>query len=225
MRSFLFLAFALFSLSIISASIGCQQRGTESFDGGTIRETWEEPGFSRGPVLQFEGVVYGDDSGHPLRGFLRDELKASGRRMLDLDAGTGVLGILADLNDATEVIATASDRTSLRCIRYNAAQQRVSENHHAVLAEQNPWDLPAQIQPFDLIVADLAMTEPDRLAAIFDGLADHLQPSGRAVFAVGPRRELSFWEELATANGLQTRWAIDQETEFQRERLLEVRRR
>lgn len=214
-----------FVSTLAAAASGCRSRASESFDGGTIRESWEEPGFSQGPVLQFEGVPYGDDSGDPLRKFLRDDLKASGRRVLDLDAGTGVLGILADLNDATEVIATARDRTSLRCIRYNAAKQRVSKNHHAVLAERSPWDLPEQLKPFDLIVADLATTEADRLDAIFSGLDDHLQTSGRAIFAVGGRGELAFWSELAAAHDLQARWAIDQETEFDRERLLEVRRR
>jgi ribosomal protein L11 methyltransferase len=97
-------------------------------------------------------------------------LSLDGKRVLDMGCGTGVLGILAGLRGATEVVAIDNDPIAVDNARANFQQNGI---HYAEVMEGSASEIPAL--GFEVILANI-----NRNVLLADGHAyvNHLQAGG-----------------------------------------------
>lgn len=86
----------------------------------------------------------------------------AGRRVLDLGAGSGLVGIVAALKGASEVIAADTDRNARAAVRENAALNGV--RIRTVAADLLAGPAPGADLDFDVILAGDVFYEPDLAA-------------------------------------------------------------
>ena len=123
----------------------------------------------------------------------------SGRRILELGAGTGIPGIVAATLGA-RVLQTDRDELALQLCRRNGARNRISTVDYQ-LADWTKWD---NLDRYDWIIgADILYAETlhDRIRAIFDA---NLVPGGRILIS-DPLRSMSI-RLLETLEG--EGWAV-----------------
>jgi ribosomal protein L11 methyltransferase len=117
----------------------------------------------RHPEVRVKRASKGDGPGpHPSRRASGAHLRMTGKRVLDLGTGTGVLAIAAARSLHAHVIATDIDGPSVRAARENMRLNRVSSYVEAIKA-----DGVASLHrrgPFDLIFANILLRPLQRFA-------------------------------------------------------------
>jgi tRNA1(Val) A37 N6-methylase TrmN6 len=191
-------------LSIVGLTgIGCNRYREDLDYSYAVEQVWPVDDLNHGEIVQFESVFWEPDDTVSLRRMIVDDGVASGRDVLEIGTGTGLIAILCLQYDATSVIATDINPAAVANAQYNAAMLVPNET---LEVRQVPIENPAAfavIRPeerFDLIVsnppwedgeisepADHAFYDPEFVLqdSLLDGLAKHLKPGGRCLLAYG----------------------------------------
>lgn len=188
-------------LSVLTA--GCRRYREDLDYEFRVEQTWpleESPGLE---FVQFESVFWEPDDTVSLRERIVKDSIASGRSVLEIGTGTGLIAILCQRHDATRVVATDINPAAVANARYNAAMLNAEKG---LEVRQVAADTPEAFSPvtsgerFDLILSnppweDGEVTRPAEHAfydpgfvlmdSILDGLPRHLSPGGRCLLAYG----------------------------------------
>lgn len=194
----------LFLIVFAGVTIGCRAEYREDLDYDyNVQQTWELDGLQFGQIVQFESVFWEPDDTVSLRELIVDDTIASGRDVLEIGTGTGVLSVLCLQSDAKTVVATDINPAAVACARYNAAMLVPERKIDVRLVEKESPGAFAVIKPtetFDLIISnppwedgsiaaplDHAYYDPDfaLMDSLLDGLPMHLRPGGRCLLAYG----------------------------------------
>jgi len=194
------------ALLLISAwlSLGCRDRYREDLDYSYgVEQTWSIEEAPEGEFVQFESVFWEPDDTISLRKLISIEAIASGRDVLEIGTGTGVISVVCLLNSAKSVVATDINRAAVANAAYNAAMlcpdqsldiRQVdpdSPGAFAVIDDDEQFDLVISNPPWeDGVVgkpADHAFYDPGfrLMDTLLDGLPLHLKPGGRCLLAYG----------------------------------------
>lgn len=123
-----------------------------------------------------------------------------GFRVLDLFAGTGIMGIEAVSRGASQVVAVEMSRTQARLIA--SAYKSLSQEQKLTLFETDALNLSREnlcaAEGFDLIYADPPFKNADY--PDLRKFLDWLNPGGVAVFEA-PSKNLPAWVQEAEASG------------------------
>jgi ribosomal protein L11 methyltransferase len=118
---------------------------------------------SRASRWQAPRASKGDGPGpHPSRRARGTHLRMTGKRVLDLGTGTGVLAIAAARSLRTHVLATDIDRVSVRAARENMRLNHVSSSVEVIKADG--FASLRRRAPFDLIFANILLRPLQRFA-------------------------------------------------------------
>ncbi len=183
---------------------GCRQKYREDLDYSyEVRQTWQVEDLNFGEIVQFESVFWEPDDTLSLRKAIVEDSICTGRDVLEIGTGTGLIAILCLQNDASRVVATDINPAAVANARYNAAVlapdqvlevrqvRKESPGAFAVIAEQEKFDLIISNPPWeDGTIAkplDHAFYDPGfaLMDSILDGLPKHLKPGGRCLLAYG----------------------------------------
>lgn len=188
----------------IGLSIGCRERYREDLDYSYgVEQTWPVDELPEGEFVQFESVFWEPDDTTSLRKLISSEAIASGRDVLEIGTGTGLISVLCLLNSARSVVATDINRAAVANASYNAAMlcpeqsldvRQVDPDNpgaFAVINDDEQFDLVISNPPWeDGVVgkpADHAFYDPGfrLMDTLLDGLPRHLKPGGRCLLAYG----------------------------------------
>ncbi len=168
-----------------------------------VEQTWPLDGSAGLEFVQFESVFWEPDDTVSLRERIVQGSIASGRSVLEIGTGTGLIAILCQRHDATRVVATDINPAAVANARYNAAMLGAEKG---LEVRQVAADAPEAFSPvasgerFDLIISkppweDGEVTRPAEHAfydpgfvlmdSLLDGLPRHLTPGGRCLLAYG----------------------------------------
>jgi len=100
-------------------------------------------------LIALEGVYAPQEDSQFLIDVMEKTGLARGRRVADLCAGTGVVGIAAGEQGAVQVTAFDVCQRSVRCARMNASSAGVDVDVHL-----GSWARAAEFGPFDLVVCN-----------------------------------------------------------------------
>jgi methylase of polypeptide subunit release factors len=171
-----------------------------------------------GEVAVFDEVAIG--LGLPLRKYLNDTQTVKGKRILDLGAGTGVLSLIALKNGASSAVATDINPNAVANAIYNAKQTSLDHKMEVRLVSTgNPgaYSVIGTDEKFDLIISNPPQTQDvpknmyeysykdlklSFLRSIIEGMADHLTPEGKGVFALN-NAALEFAKHVAKEQSLE----------------------
>lgn len=130
------------------------------------------------------GTAFGSGEHATTRGCLLalDELGKRRRRMrlLDLGAGSGILGIAMAKMWAAPVVATDIDPAAVKVAAANAANNGVAARLTSVVSDGYRNPVVGKGRPYDIIVSNILARPLCRFAP---DLAAHLAPDGRAVLS------------------------------------------
>lgn len=102
--------------------VGCRDRYREDLDYSYgVEQTWSIDEAPEGQFVQFESVFWEPDDTVSLRKLISVEAIASGRDVLEIGTGTGLISVLCLLNSAKSVVATDINRAAIANAAYNAA--------------------------------------------------------------------------------------------------------
>ena len=150
---------------------------------------WEPaPGVLIRPRCAF-GAGYHETTSMLIAALLKTDL--SGRRVLDMGCGTGVLGIIAAKQGAQHVVAVDIDDAAVRNARENATENQVQLD---VRLGDTPPD-----EPFDLILANIHL---NILLAQMPAYARSLSRGGELWLSGFYAENIRIFFEGATENGL-----------------------
>ena len=184
--------------------VGCRDRYREDLDYSYgVEQTWPVDELPEGEFVQFESVFWEPDDTTSLRKLISSEAIASGRDVLEIGTGTGLISVLCLLNSARSVVATDINRAAVANASYNAAMLCPSQSldvrqvdpdnpgAFAVIHDDEQFDLVISNPPWeDGVVgkpADHAFYDPGfrLMDTLLDGLPRHLKPGGRCLLAYG----------------------------------------
>ena len=184
--------------------VGCRDRYREDLDYSYgVEQTWSIDEAPEGEFVQFESVFWEPDDTVSLRKLISVEAIASGRDVLEIGTGTGLISVLCLLNSAKSVVATDINRAAVANAAYNAAMlcpdrlldvRQVDPDSpaaFAVIEDDEQFDLVISNPPWeDGVVgkpADHAYFDPGfrLMDTLLDGLPLHLKPGGRCLLAYG----------------------------------------
>ena len=92
------------ALTIITG--GCTKYREDLDYSYAVEQTWQLEDMAYGDVVQFESVFWEPDDSISLRRLIIDDQIASGRDVLEIGTGTGLIAILCLQNEASSVLAT-----------------------------------------------------------------------------------------------------------------------
>lgn len=189
---------------ILSTANGCGTSYREDLDYKyTVEQSWTVDELQFGEIQQFESVFWEPDDTVSLRSMIANDSLVSGRRVLEIGTGTGLLAILCQQNGATQVTATDINPAAFACARYNAAMLNSDENLDFLLVPKSSpgaFSTLEQGKKFDIIIsnppwedgsiskpADHAFYDPGfaLMDSLLAGLPDRLTPGGRCLLAYG----------------------------------------
>ncbi len=188
----------------ICLSGGCRERYREDLDYSYgVEQTWSVDELTEGEFVQFESVFWEPDDTTSLRKLISSKAIASGRDVLEIGTGTGLISVLCLLNSAKSVVATDINRAAVANASYNAAMLCPDQS---LDVRQVDADSPGAFsvinddEQFDLVIsnppwedgdvdkpADHAFYDPGfrLMDTLLDGLPVHLKPGGRCLLAYG----------------------------------------
>ena len=114
---------AIVLTAIVGLGVGCTgNKIREDLDYDyEVAQVWEVPEVQYGDIIQFESVFWEPDDTTSLRKMIVEDSLASGRSVLEIGTGTGLISILCAQHMATEVLATDINPAAVANARYNAA--------------------------------------------------------------------------------------------------------
>ncbi len=130
-----------------------------------------------------------------LSGFIADELSVTGKRVVEIGAGVGMVSVTAAACGAA-VFATDYSIEALRFIRYNALMNKVP-----VETGRLDWRAVQCAERFDMLFAADVLYERVNLLPIVTAIDKLLKPGGAAYIADPRRRLAGQFLELAGENG------------------------
>ncbi len=189
--------------------VGCRQQYREDLDYSyRVQQTWTIDQLPEGEFVQFESVFWEPDDTISLRELINNEGIASGREVLEIGTGTGLISVLCLANSAKSVVATDINRAAVANAAYNAAMLCPNQSldvrqvdaerpdAFAVIQEDEKFDLVISNPPWeDGVVtkpADHAFYDPAfrLMDTLLDGLPKHLKPGGRCLLAYGNKQAI-----------------------------------
>ena len=204
LRSVVVLCAAIPWLLLSMMTSGCRTKYREDLDYSyNVQQTWQLEDLNHGEIVQFESVFWEPDDTISLRKLIVDGEIASGRDVLEIGTGTGILSILCLQSDAKSVVATDINEAAVANAKYNSAMlvpdrdldvRQVSKQApqaFAEISESERFDLILSNPPWeDGLVgqpADHAFYDPGfaLMTSLLDGLPQHLKPGGRCLLAYG----------------------------------------
>lgn len=168
-------------------------------------------------IAVFDNVAFG--LGLPLRTYLNKEQTVTGKTILDLGAGSGVLSLIALKNGARKSVATEINPYAVANAIYNAERFGFEDKMDVRLVsmdKQGAYSVIDKKEKFDLIVSNppQGQEQPKKiyeyshsdpglafLRSILEGLKGHLTPNGKGVFALY-NRGLELAHQVAEEQGL-----------------------
>ncbi len=239
----------LFTVAVATCllSPGCGQPVREDLDYNyNVVQTWQLPELRYGEIVQFESVFWESDDTDSLRELICQEGAASGRSVLEIGTGTGLLSILCAQNNASRIVATDINPAAVACAKYNAAMHELEsfiDVRKVPVGEPSAFAVIQPTERFDVILsnppwedgnisqpADHAFYDPGfaLMDSILDGLPQHLNPGGRCLLAYGHRPAIERLREEVQRRGYQ--WQVlddreigDLESDFLPGMLVEIR--
>ena len=169
----------------------------------TVKQEWQLEDFNNRILVQFDSVFWEPDDSLSLRKMIVDDAICSGRDVLEIGTGTGLIAINCVLNGADKVIATDINLAAVANAKYNAAmlaEQMPIEVRTVSKSEPGAFAVIKPSEKFDLIIsnppwedgaikqpADHAFYDPsfELMDSLLNGLPKHLRPSGRCLMAYG----------------------------------------
>ena len=155
---------------------------------------WVTPSWERAPAGEGEivvvvdpGMAFGTAEHGTTRGALRllDEALGYGERVLDVGAGSAILGVAAAMLGAGSVVAVEGDPVASEYARENIDRNGVADRVEWVEAWAEPPMLRA-LGPADGILANI---ESGVLRRLLPGLRDALRPGGWLILSGIPTEE------------------------------------
>ena len=234
------------AITITLVSFGCRKYRDDLDYSYNVQQTWSLEELQFGEVVQFESVFWEPDDTVSLRKLIVDDGVASGRDILEIGTGTGLLSILCLQNDASSVVATDINPAAVANAQYNAAILCPTQTLDVrQVGKQNPgaFAVVQDAEKFDLIIsnppwedgviakpADHAFYDPnfELMDSLLDGLPKHLKPGGRCLLAYGHAPALKRLREQAKKRGYEFKVLDDREidsldTNFLPGMLVEIR--
>ncbi|MEM6474442.1 MAG: hypothetical protein AAF802_33225, partial [Planctomycetota bacterium] len=163
-----------------------------------------------GAIVQFEGVLWNPGEHDELERMIAEDSIAQGRRVLQLDAETGLLSILCAFSGAKSVVALNRHDAAVANSRYNAALldlESVLKVPEQAFTSTELFKGLGEEEKFDLILMDLRRGESieRQIDLLFEGLPSHLAPGGRCLLTCGSQACLSRLEERASTEQRKTK--------------------
>ena len=181
---------------------GCRDQYREDLDYSYgVEQAWSVDELLSGEIVQFETVFWEADDSTSLRKMIVNDAIVSGRDVLEIGTGTGLISVLCLQNGAKSVVATDINPASVANATYNAAMlcpdqaldvRQVETSNPAAFAVFNetekfdlvisnpPWEDGVVVKPADHAFYDPGFQLMDTL---LDGLPNHLKPGGRCLLA------------------------------------------
>lgn len=191
-------------LCVVVLSVGCRERYREDLDYSYgVEQIWAIDEIADGEFVQFESVFWESDDTISLRKLIAGEAIASGRDVLEIGTGTGLISVLCLANSAKSVVATDINPAAVANASYNAAMlcpgqslnvrqvDPASPGAFAVIGDDEKFDLVISNPPWEdgtvERLADHAFYDPGfhLMDTLLDGLPLHLKPGGRCLLAYG----------------------------------------
>ena len=238
-------------LSLLCAAwlitLGCSRGYREDLDYSyNVIQTWPVEGLAYGDIVQFETVFWEPDDTLSLRELITEKETATGRNVLEIGTGTGLLGILCLQHGANKVVATDINPAAVANARYNAAMLATDMDMQVrQVSSQAPeaFSVIKSTEKFDLIIsnppwqdgkvskpADHAYYDPDfaLMDSLLDGLPAHLNPGGRCLLAYGHVPAIRRLQQQAKSRGYELKILDDRsldelEDDFLPGMLIEIR--
>ena len=191
-------------------------------------------------IAIFDNVAFG--LGLPLRRYLNEDKNVTGKMILDLGAGSGVLSLIALKNGAKKSVATEINPYAVANAVYNAERLGFKNKMDVRLVsmdKQGAYSVIDKNERFDLIASnppqgredpediyDYSHTDPDLafLKSILEGLKGHLTPNGKGVFALY-NRELELAYQMAKEHSLEVNLYLQTQNRNGYYYIVEIKRR
>jgi len=225
---------------------GCSKHREDLDYSYDVIQTWDVEKLQHGQIIQFESVFWEPDDTVSLRELITEDAICTGRSVLEIGTGTGLIAILSAQNTADGVVATDINPAAVANARYNAAMlaegmeieirsvSPQSPGAFAVIKDKEQFDLILSNPPWEdgkvSQPADHAFYDPDfaLMDSLLDGLPKHLKPGGRCLLAYGHVPAIKRLQEQAEERGyefkiLDKRKLDDLETDFLPGMLSEIR--
>jgi len=181
----------------------------------------------RWSVAQFDNVFWDPRDTPSLRGQIRTNNIARGKKVFEIGVGTGLLSLCALSQGATHVVGTDINPAAAACARYNAERFGWKDKFDCRLVSKTNAGAFAVIgkdERFDLIVSnppwvdrkpgndfEYALYDPGfkLLETLLKGLPDHLNPGGRVFLAYGSVSSIITLRKLSKELGYTVRVVED----------------
>ncbi|MDG2220109.1 MAG: methyltransferase [Rubripirellula sp.] len=184
---------------------GCRDAYRKDLDySHRVVQTWSlDDLMFDGQIVQFETVFWEPDDSVSLRELIVNDQSVSGRDVLEIGTGTGLISILCLQNGAKSVIATDINSAAVACARYNAAillPDQALDVRQVPASDPSAYSVLDPTQRFDLIIsnppwedgtvakpAEHAFYDPSfaLMDSLLDGLPKRLNTGGRCLLAYG----------------------------------------
>jgi ribosomal protein L11 methyltransferase len=183
-----------------------------------VTPSWETPATEPGDIVITvdPGMAFGNAEHGTTRGCLRllDRSVAPGARVLDVGAGSGILGVAAALLGASRVLAVEGDPVACEAARENATRNGVA----GVVEVMEVWADKASLATLGGFDGVLANIESGVLHRLLPGLAACVRPGGWMILSGVLEPELDALVRAAGSAGLLPE-ALDADGEWRSVRL------
>lgn len=133
--------------------------------------------------IVYRGVFWPFEDSKPLVAYLREHSAAiSGKRVLDVCTGSGVIAVFAAYCGASRVVALDSNPEAVRCAQANTARHGFSEVIDVRLSDMF-WAL-RNGEQFDVITANLPFRDMPAAGLVERTMWDHALETNRKFFAI-----------------------------------------
>ena len=225
--TFIFLAIIL----ALCPTLSCSRYRDDLDYSYDVVQTWDVEHLQYGQIVQFESVFWEPDDTASLRKLIVDDAICTGRDVLEIGTGTGLIAVFCAQHNASKVIATEINPAAVANAQYNAAMLAEGLDVEVRAVEKDDPSAFSVIKPgekFDLIISnppweDGQVSKPAEHAfydpgfklmdSLLDGLPKHLQLGGRCLLAYGHKPAVVRLEAEANRRGYQFKILDDRKLE------------